>query len=328
MSEAAALEIAPNWTSLAGAVEAILGYLGTPLPRHAVMGLTGLAFHLCLGTKSGVTALPSGPSDLDRGVLAERLSRTGWRWERHADALESGREDTQRERAVAWARQWLDRGVPVIGWDLRLHEHCVIRAFDPSQGAFVVSDVLSSQAGALVPVSEWPLLGRIELLAPATRSEGDTLELIARSFEDALLCFAGGDGPPDGQPRGTDALLAWADALESDAEVDRAGHAYTLAVLQAARLDGASYLADVAAALPELHEPLDRGAATLREEAQALAPLVTLFPFPAAGHGNIGNAGLRRAAAAPLRRAAQHERTAGEQIALAVALLRDELATP
>ena len=59
------IPIAQNWTSAAGALEAILNYLGEPLPRHAVMGLSGHAWHFCLGTRGDVTALPSGVADID-----------------------------------------------------------------------------------------------------------------------------------------------------------------------------------------------------------------------------------------------------------------------
>ena len=327
MRETTTIEIAPNWTSLAGALEAILAHLGTPLPRHAVMGLTGLAWHLCLGTKGGVTALPSGPTDMDKEAVVGRFRRTGWRWERFAATVDPENADATREAAIAWATSRLDRGIPLVGWDLRLHEYGVVGGYDRERRGFLVSDVLAGEAGALAPWERWPsALGQIELYAPTAPVEDDTLETIASALETALACFAGKDGPADGQPRGTGALDAWADAFESDTEVDRAGNAYTLAVLQAARLDGAAFLEDVAAALPELHETLDRAERALRDEGQALAPLITLFPFPAAGHGNITNAGLRRAAATALRRAAALERAAAEELEAALAVLRGELA--
>ena len=86
---------------------------------------------------------------------------------------------------------------------------------------------------------------------------------------------------------------AWADAFDSDTEVDRAGNAYTLAVLQGARMDGAAFLADLAESIPDLGEPLRVAERAIRDEVQALSPLITLFPFPTGGHGNVGNAGLR-----------------------------------
>ncbi|MCL4243216.1 MAG: hypothetical protein KJ048_17840, partial [Dehalococcoidia bacterium] len=72
--------------------------------------------------------------------------------------------------------------------------------------------------------------------------------------------------------------------------------------------------------IPELAPPLAAAGKAIREEANVMAPLITLFPFPTGGHGNVNNPGLRRAAAMALRRAAQHERTAAAAIAEALAM--------
>ncbi len=309
--------IAPNWTSAAGALEGILARLGNPLPRHAVMGLSGHAWHFCLQTREGVTALPGGPADSDRATMARWYSRTGVRWERFSARADAGPEgDGVRSQAVAWAVAHLDAGRPLIGWDFHLHEHAVVYGYDSTAAAFFVDDLLTHDVGPVVPWADWPsTLGEIELLAPVGAVEADPVKTVADALRAAMECFAGLDGPADGQPRGTAGLLAWAAAMDSDSEVDRAGNSYTLAVLQAARVDGAAFLADVAVAIPGLSSPLGAAAGALREEATALSPLLTLFPFPPGGHGNVANAGLRRAAAMVLRRAAGHERVASEAIA-------------
>jgi hypothetical protein len=164
-------------------------------------------------------------------------------------------------------------------------------------------------------------VGVIELLAPVAPVEVDAVEVVGESLQTALDCFAGRDGPDDGQPRGTPALEAWAEALDGDAEVDRAGNAYTLQVLQAARMDGALFLPDVAESISELRQELLAAERAVRDEANALAPLLTLFPFPTGGHGNVSNPGLRRGAAMALRRAAQYEREAAGAIAEALSIL-------
>ncbi len=315
--------IAPNWTSAAGALEGVLAHLGNPLPRHAVMGLSGHAWHFCLQTREGVTALPGGPADFDRSTMARWYGRTGVRWARfsaRADAGPGG--DAARTRAVAWAAAHLHAGRPLIGWDFHLHEHAVVYGYDSAAGAFLVDDLLTHDLGPVVPWADWPsTLGEIELLAPVGETEADPIETVADALRAAIECFAGLDGPADGQPRGTPGLLAWAEAMDGDSEVDRGGNAYTLAVLQAARVDGAAFLADVAVAIPGLAGALGVAAGALGEEATALSPLLTLFPFPPGGHGNVANAGLRRAAAMVLRRAAGHELTAAEAIAESLRLL-------
>ncbi|MBI5946758.1 MAG: hypothetical protein HY875_01305 [Chloroflexi bacterium] len=314
--------IAPNWTSAAGALEGVLRLMGLPLPRHAVMGLSGHAWHFCLQTREGVTALPGGPTDYDRATLARWYGRTGLDWERFsARAVPGPQGESARGEAVSWATAHLDAGRPLIGWDFHLHEHAVVYGYDAGAAAFLVDDLLTGDLGPAVPWADWPSgLGDIELLAPAGVLELDPVDTVAGALCAAVECFAGRDGPADGQPRGTAGLLAWAEAMDGDTEVDRAGNAYTLAVLVAARVDGAAFLADVAEALPDLAGPLAAAVSALREEATALSPLLTLFPFPSGGHGNVANPGLRRAAAMALRRAARHEQAAADALLQALAL--------
>ena len=326
MTEIPGLAIAPNWTSAAGALDGILQHLGAPLPRHAIMGLTGHAWHTCIARKGEVVALPSGAADLDWAAMVERYARTGYRWERFGRAVAAGEApDIPRAEAIAWAVPHLDAGRPLLGWDFHLHEHAIVYGYDAAREGFLVHDVLSEEVGPIALWRDWPsVIGRIELYAPVEPCETDAFEAVGGALQTALDCFAGLDGEADGQPRGTRGLDAWADAFDSEIEVDRAGNAYTLAVLQAARMDGAEFLADLAASLPDLAVPLAAAERAVRDEVQALSPLITLFPFPTGGHGNVANAGLRRGAAMALRRAAQHERAAATQISEALALLSEE----
>ncbi|HEX6606460.1 MAG TPA: hypothetical protein VF276_06030 [Chloroflexia bacterium] len=325
MHQLPGLRLAPNWTSAAAALEGILEYYGQALPRHAVMGLTGHAWHTCLGTKGEVTALPSGPADLDWEVMAARYARTGLRWERFGGELPGeGPWDEMRTAAIEWGIAHLDAGRPLIGWDFHLHEHGIVYGYDRDRAGWLVHDMLTEELGPFVLWDVWPTaaIGKLELLAPVeTLPEQDPFETVGGALQTALDCFDGRDGPEDGQPRGTAAIDAWADAFEGETEVDRAGNAYTLVVLQAARMDGAEFLANIAGSIPELAEPLLAAERSIREQVKALAPLITLFPFPTGGHGNVNNPGLRRAAAMALRRAAQHERAAAEGIRAALDVL-------
>lgn len=316
------IPIAQNWTSAAGALEAILNYLGEPLPRHAVMGLSGHAWHFCLGTRGDVTALPSGVADIDPAWLVEAYARTGFTWERFGVPLDGADEARLKGEAIVWARARLDAGRPLIGWDFHLHEHAVVFGYDQARDGFLVSDVLTPDLGPFVATADWPsTVGRIELLAPGAPTPAEPIDTISMALNGAIDAFAGGDGAHDGQPRGTAGLRAWAEAFEGDGEVDRAGNAYILAVLAAARTDGAAFLADLADSLPGAGEPLRTAAQALNDETRALSPLLTLFPFPSGGHGNVANPGLRRAAAMALRRAAGHEEDAAGHIRAAIAAI-------
>lgn len=315
--------MASNWTSAAGALEGILAHLGLPLPRYAIMGLTGHAWHTCLARRDGVAALPSGTAALDWGAMVARYARTGVQWERFACDVPAGEDgEANRQEAVAWAIERLDAGRPLIGWDFHLHEFGVVYGYRSEEAAFLVDTVLSQEVGPLAHWRDWPTpaTGRIELFAPAEPVEPDPLDTVVKSLETALELFAGGDAAGD-DVNGTAALDAWAEALDGTGEVDRPGNAYMLAVLQAARLDGADYLAELARNLPDLSQPIEAAERAIRDETQALAPLITLFPFPTGGHGNVQNPGLREAAANALRRAAGHERTAAEHLRETLTLL-------
>lgn len=311
------LTLRPNWTTAAGALEGVLAAEDLELPRHAVMGLTGHAWHLCVASEGGITALPSGPHDLDWGAMVERYARTGLAWERFGRRAHGPQLELAKDAAIAWARERLDAGVPLIGFDLQVHEFAIVTGYDGEREGFLVESAVSGELGGFAPWSDWPSLGVIELFAPLGPSDPDPEEAVVGALQTALELWSGGGGASD-QPRGTAALEAWADALEGTGEVDRAGNAYTLAVLQAARVDGAAFLGNLAEAIPGLAIPLLEAQRAVLDLTQALSPLLTLFPFPAGGHGNVSNPGLREAAANALRRAAGHERRAAASIAEAL----------
>ncbi len=313
------LTLKPNWTTAAGALEGVLAAEGLELPRHAVMGLTGHAWHLCLASEGDVTALPSGPHDLDWGAMVERYARTGLAWERLGRRARGVELAVARDEAIAWARERLDAGVPLIGFDLQIHEFAIVRGYSVERGGFLVESAVSEEMGGFAPWSDWPTpsIGIVELFAPVGPSDPDPEEAVVGALQTAMELMSGGGGE-SAHPRGTAALEAWADAFEGTGEIDRAGNAYTLAVLQAARTDGAAFLGDLAEAVPGLTIPLIHAQRAVLDLTQALSPLLTLFPFPAGGHGSVSNPGLREAAANALRRAAAHERRAAASIAEAL----------
>ncbi|MCA9823987.1 MAG: hypothetical protein KC479_00985, partial [Dehalococcoidia bacterium] len=177
---------------------------------------------------------------------------------------------------------------------------------------FLVDDRVSGQTGDVAPWDSWPseAVGRIDLFAPVEPVEDDPAAAIVDSLADAVA-FLHGSGANSGRT----GLERWAEAFDSEIEIDRAGNAYTLQVLQAARLDGADYLGNLRDLFPQAASEINEAIDTVRALVTTLAPLVTLFPFPAGGHGNISNPGLREAAAAALRRAAGHQR----DLAIAIA---------
>jgi len=308
--------LAPNWTTLAGAVEGVLAALGVPLPRHAVMGLTGCAFAFALAESEAGAASPAGLHAFDTWRLGERLARTGVRFERFAP------NDADPHEAIAWIASRTERGVPVIAWALRLREWGIIREVDQASETFTVDDLLSPEVGPTAAWADWPWGGeRIDLLAPveAVAAEDAAEDLVIDSLRDAAALLEGRIRPA-GLPTGAEALEAWARAFEEGRAIDRSGNAHCLAALLAARSDGATYFSELGEALPEASEPLQAAAEGLRREAAELAQLVTLFPYPAGGAGALASAGIRRIAAAALRRAADWERQAAQRVRVALAV--------
>jgi hypothetical protein len=329
------LRLAPNWTTAAGALEGVLDFLGAGLPRHAIMGISGHAWHIGVSSRGATHVLPDGPNNLDWSWMVRGYRRLGVEWERFAAALDRA-DDWQapREAAVEWIIARLDEGRPVIGWDFHLHEFSVVYGYDRERRGLLVQSVVTPEVGPLALWDDWPSsLGLIELFAPGKPAEADAVEVIAESLETAVAMLEGRPDAPswgaahDDQQepsiiRGTEAFARWADVFEGDEEIDRAGNAYTIAVTQAAREDGARFLDDLARSIPDLAPALESAVRPLRETVKAMSPLVTLFPFPAGGHGNVANPGLRRAAAMPLRRCADYDREAAAAIADIVGQLR------
>jgi hypothetical protein len=186
-----------------------------------------------------------------------------------------------------------------------MHDFAIVYGYDRDERRFLVDDRVSGQSGDIAPWDSWPsdAIGRIDFFSPVEPVEVDPVKAVVASLAAAEALLDGDDANT-----GTRGLERWADAFDSDIEVDRAGNAYTLQVLQAARLDGADYLASLRELFPDANEPLGRAVEALQSEVKSLAPLITLFPFPAGGHGNVANPGLREAAATALRRAAAYER--------------------
>lgn len=309
---------APNWVTLAGAVEGVLSAIGYALPRHAVMGLTGCAFAFAL--VEGRNGIPDANSihAFDSYALQSRLARTGVQFERFAPSEVSA---SSRRAAIEWMQNRIRHGIPVVAWALRLRAWGIVRAVDEQNQRFVVDDLLTPEVGEDVAWVDWPWEGeRIELLAPTgVASDADGRALVGAALDEAVGMLRG-TTRPSGLRSGADALVAWAEAFEEGRVIDRSGNAQCLAAVQAARFDGALFLEDVANSIAEAADQLRLAAGALRTEAESFSRLVSLFPYPSGGSGALASSGIRRIAAATLRRAAELERVASSAIATAASL--------
>lgn len=295
-----AARYAPNWTSIAGALEGVLAFLHAPLPTHAVMGLTGLAFALRIEERSG-TWFPSPASDpLPTPYVAEAAQRLGLR-------LRGYDGPPSKEAALRWVVEELRQGRPVLAGGVRGPGWGIVRGIEEEGGALLVSDLLEAEVGPRVSREEFPAAA--ELFAPDPWEGTDALAAVRDALSDAARLLRG-EAPFLREPHGAPGLVAWAELLRAGARIDRPGHAFHLARLHAARLAAAEFCADLAAAFAPAQEALHRAAAAFREEAKALSQLLTLFPYPSGGGSAASHPGLRRIAAAVLERAAELEREA------------------
>lgn len=302
------LPLAPNWTTLAGAVETVLEAVGVPLPRHAVMGLSGFAFTFAFVEGREGSPAPASIHAFDGYDLEARLLRTGVRFERFVGGPEARRE------ALEWVAARAERGVPVIAWALRLREWGIVVRCDRETESFAVADLLTPEVGPTVGWEEWPFAGeRVDLLAPVECTDPDASTVVREALEDAVR-FLEGAVPSVNLAAGAVALEAWAHALAAGHAIDRRGNAYCLAAVHAARSDAARFCEEIAESFPPAAAGLAAAAHALRSEASELSRLVTLFPYPTGGPGALASEGLRRSAAAALRRAADLERAAAAHL--------------
>lgn len=308
--------LAPNWTTLAGAIETVLEAVGVPLPRHAVMGLTGFAFTFAFVEGREGSPAPASIHAFDGYNLEARLLRTGVRFERFVGGPEA------RQEALEWVAARAGRGVPVIAWALRLREWGIVVRCDREAASFEVADLLTPEVGPTVGWEEWPFAGeRFDLLAPVESTEPEAATVVREALEDAAR-FLEGTVPSLDLAAGAVALEAWADALAAGHAIDRSGNAYCLAALHAARSDAARFCEDLAESFAPAAAGLAAAARALRSEASELSRLLTLFPYPGGGPGALASEGMRRSAAAALRRAADLERAAAAHLRDALAHLR------
>ncbi len=298
----------PNWTSIAGAIEGVLEYLGAALPTHAVMGLTGLAFALRLEERGG-SWFPSPPSD---PLPTRRVVAVSRRLGLHLRPYEG---PATREDVIEWIQGELGRGRPVLAKDLRGPGWGIVRGIDVRERHLLISDLLEPEVGPRLPWEELPA-SPAELLIPSALAEAGAAGVVREALTDAAQLLTG-EAPFLGEVHGAPALEAWAELLRSGRPLDRPGHALHIARLHAARLAAAQFCEDLAAAFEAAAEALRQAARSLRQEASELSQLLTLFPYPSGGGSTLSHPGMRRIAASNLERAAELERAAGEALGAA-----------
>lgn len=290
----------PNWTSLVGALEGLLRFLGAEIPSSAyLMGVCGPAFDTWVTHHEGEWFGAYRPPPLEDATL-HRYELLGRRFRRFSF---TAREDQKgRERTLKATKGSIDRGVPVAAFGLYIAEYGVVRGYDDGPGVLYVSSLTSDQMGEALPYEMWPppgLPGPVDVLVPGERLPVEPVVAVR-----SALTFA-----VERASASLAALEGWAAALQSGEPVSARGHAHAVQVTLAARRDAAAFLREAAAAgwAPD-PSAAEEAAQSYRDEALELSRLGSLFPYP--GGGDLASPVARGEAARYLRRAREAEECA------------------
>jgi len=297
-------ETRSNWTAIAGALEGALAFLGEPLDRQTVMGLSGHAFRLAITTTASGIASADSAVHIDYERALGLHASLGFAMRRAAVSQFEPDYGRRRAEAIRAIVRSIDRGRPVIASGLHVADFGIVKGYDDRAAVIYVSTAVSLQYGDALPLSQWPPPGAtqpLEIMLP-----GDRLRIDRRQAEVSALRFAvdyalqGDPAGPKSTAHGLAAYARWLAGYAGLEPLDRFGNARCLQTLQAARRDAAGFLRGISAQYAEPAKGALQSAAVAYEtEALALSRLTTLFPFPSGGETEdarvLGAPGLQTA---------------------------------
>ena len=303
-----------TWTSAAWALHVMLSHTEKPFSLPMVMGLSGHAFRINLVEGDIHIA---GPTMFDMPELLSRgLRHLGYqaRSVSHFKEKESipnanlvdpslltpeaskkrGLSEVLPE-ALELIHRSIDRGFPVIAFDLFIPEFGVIYGYDDEKQVLFAADPTGQD-------KELPFenLGRglIEELFVLGIDRFDAFEWrqsVRNAVQMALDHFNGNDVPLPGCVNGLAAYDTWISAFKAGT-IEPNGNSYNLAVVHDARVLGSRFLdelskrEDLGTQDVQAFRTLCQEAADLcRTTAGYLQELCNLFPFPAGGNPNDAN---------------------------------------
>lgn len=287
----------PHRVTLGGALGGLLEYSGRDLPEPYLMGVSGLAFRLTLD----VVFSPSGPVEISFHDLFPLWENLG-AWFKHS---------TDREESLQRIRTSIDRGWPVIAYDLlSIPEYGLVVGYE--SGRLACLTLNNPEVPEWMEADAWPPAARAQF----SRPEAVTLLDLAPGFDPRRAEVASLRSaverfwaPPSRDmwlQHGLKAYEFWIAVLNASMPLHGPeaglGHSYNLMHLQRARRDAAVYLGELATRYPELQG----SAASYSQVAAALEEGTALLPFP--GEGLVTDKGKRKAVADCLRRALAAER--------------------
>ncbi|WP_240647519.1 RNA polymerase sigma factor [Paenibacillus nanensis] len=307
-----------TWTSAAWALYRMLGYTEQKLSLAQVMGYTGHAFRITICQEdvhiAGPTMFPF------RELLTRGLNNLGWsaRIVETQDKREVIGENTNlldpsvltsaaKEKrpmqedlpaALDLIHYAVDKGTPVLTWDLSIPEFGIIYGYDDERRTLYTMEVMKD--GEL----PYDHLGRgtleeLFVLALDERKELDPRAMLRGALEMALQHYRGEEAPLDRAERGLRAYDAWIGAFRGG-KIEPNGNAYNAAVVHDARYYAAEFLSGISAEWQgsgeedtQLRKLSAEAAKAYRQIAEQLHELAKLFPFPAGDDPNLRENGER-----------------------------------
>lgn len=300
-----------TWTSAGWSLYRMLGYTDQQLTLPQVMGYTGHAFRITICHEdvhiAGPTMFPF------RDILARGLQNLGWSCrvvetqEKRdeigentnlidpalltASAKEKRAIQEQLPAALDLIHHSIDKGLPVISWDLFIPEFGIIYGYDDEERMLNVMEVMQD---GRVPYDH---LGRgtieeLFVMALGDRSPKDQRTMLRDALTMILEHYHGKESSFDRSERGLRAYDAWIDAFRGG-KIEPNGNAYNAAVVHDARCYAAAFLNGISSEWQGTDETDDRIRAISAEAAQLyqqiaehLRELTIRFPFPSGGDPN------------------------------------------
>lgn len=308
LSKSATFHAPGTWTSAGWALYRMLSFTDQKLSLPMMMGLTGQAFRITICHNdvhiAGPTMYPF------RDILPRGLQNIGWSCRivetqnkrdvpgENANLIDSALLTTAAKEkrllqdelpeAMDLIHRSIDRGIPVLSWDLFIPEFGVIYGYDDEQRILTAMECMQDDK---LPYEH---LGRgtledLFILALEERTEKELRSMLRDALAMILDHYHGKEAPIDRGERGLRAYGVWVDAFRGG-NIEPNGNAYNIAVLQDARRFAAEFLEEISAEWQgddpsdERIRALGTEAAQLyRQMAEQLQELAVLFPFPSGG---------------------------------------------
>ncbi|MBV6715286.1 RNA polymerase sigma factor [Paenibacillus chitinolyticus] len=311
---------AQSWTTAADALYAMLKAAGETLSHSMVMGLTGHAFRLNIVPSSVHIAGPTAYSFGD--VLSRGLENIGYQ-SSYVDGMSGtlgtnanlldpallGKE-AMRKRGINQAlpealdliHRSLDRGIPVLAWDLFLPEFGLIYGYDDER------HLLHAYECGKKDTLDYENLGRsvkeeIFVLALADSTGATFKQRLGRAMNMIVDHYDGRERDDcTGSVKGLAAYDAWIGAFRGG-EIEPNGNAYNIAVVRDARIHAVRFLNEAAEQWPLAGETApgsadvpvlaQKAAREYQEALEHFFVLRELFPFPQGGDPNESDASAK-----------------------------------